>query len=242
MAGAPAALADEIRLFSGGAPQHALRTLTVEFEQATGHRVASTFALVTAIQQKMEAGEKADLLLLPVPLIAAVEKAVAMRPEGRGVLVQVGIGVIVREGAPRPDISTPEAVRKLLIDARAIAVPRPDTPSGAHLDRMIGQFGIADAVRPKLVIKAAIDGGGELVARGEADVGMYLVSEVQSIKGIAVAGLLPAPVQNYVRYGSAIPADNATPAAALAFLKFISDPAKATQWTAAGFELVGGNN
>jgi molybdate transport system substrate-binding protein len=236
------AFADDIRVFSGGAPQHALRAITAEFEKETGHRVVPTFALVTVIQKKLAAGEKADLVLLPVPLIAATEKSVAMHQEGRGVLARVGIGVIVGQGAARPDISTPEAVRKLLLDARSIAFPDPSTPSGAHLNSMIVQLGIADVVRARLIIKAAIDGGGELVARGEADVGMYLISEVQSIEGIAVAGSLPPPVQSYVVYGSAIPAYNATPAAALAFLKFVSDSSRSERWTAAGFELMAGRN
>jgi molybdate transport system substrate-binding protein len=235
------AFADDIRLFSGGAPQRVLRELTPEFERTTGHRLVPTFALVTVIQQKLVAGEKADLLLLlPMPLIAATEKSLAMRPEGRGVLARVGIGVIVRDGAPKPDISTSDAVRKLLLAARTIALSHPGTPVGGHLQRMMTQLGIADEVKPKIVIKAAIDGGGELVAKGEADVGMYLVSEVQSIKGVAVVGLLPPPVQSYVVYGSAIPVDSAARDAALAFLKFISDPARSMQWTAAGFELVSG--
>lgn len=236
------AFAEDIRVFSGGAPQHALRAITVEFEKGTGHRVMSTFALVTVIQQKLAAGEKADLVLLPVPLIAATEKSVAMHQEGRGVLARVGIGVIVRQGAALPDISTPEAVRKLLLDARSVAFPDPSTPSGAHLNSMIEKLGIADMVRPKLIVKAAIDGGGELVAKGDADVGMYLISEVQSIKAIAVAGLLPPPVQSYVVYGSAIPAYNATPAAALDFLKFVSDRSRSERWTAAGFELMAAEN
>ncbi len=242
LATAVPAFADDIRVFSGGAPQHALRTITAEFEKETGHRIVPTFALVTVIQQKLVAGEKADLVLLPVPLIAATEKSVAMHREGRVVLARVGIGVIVREGAVRPDISTPEAVRKLLLDARSIAFPEPSTPSGAHLNSMIGQLGIADVVQPKLIVKAAIAGGEEVVSKGEADVGMYLISEVQSIKGISVAGLLPSPVQSYVVYGSAIPAYNSTPAAALAFLKFVSDPSRSERWTAAGFELIAGKN
>jgi molybdate transport system substrate-binding protein len=200
------ASSDEIRLFSGGAPQQVLRLLTSEFEKELGHKANSTYALVTVIQQKLAPGEKADLVLLPLPLIAAVERTVAMRDQGRGTLARVGIGVIIREGAVQPDISSADAIRRLLSGAHAIAFPEPSTPSSAHLGRMIEQLGIADAVRPKIMIKAAIDGGGELVANGMADVGMYLPSEVQSIKGVVVAGLLPAPVQSYVVYASAIPA------------------------------------
>jgi len=112
----------------------------------------------------------------------------------------------------------------MLVSARAIAWPDPSTPSGGHLNRMIAELGIADQVKPKLISKSAIDGGAELVAKGDADVGLYLVSEVQTAKGIGLVGLLPPPLQSFVVYGAAIPSYNATPEAALAFIKFISDP------------------
>jgi molybdate transport system substrate-binding protein len=233
---APAGAAD-IRVYSGGAPALALRGMAPEFEAATGHKMQFTFALVTDIQQKLAAGEKADLILLPVPLIAATEKSLPLRTEGRAVIARVGIGVIVREGAPRPDISTPDATRKLLLDARSVALPDPIAPAGAHLERMVSQFGIANELRPKTIVKAAIHGGGELVAKGDAEVGMYLLSEVQSIKGIEVVGLLPAALQSFVVYGSAIPGYNDSPEPAAAFVKFATEPSKAVLWKAAGFEL-----
>jgi ABC-type molybdate transport system substrate-binding protein len=154
-----------------------------------------TFQLVTEIQRKLAAGEKADVILLPVPLIAATEKSLRLRTEGRIVLARVGIGVI--------------------------AWADPSTAVGGHLDRAIAQLGIAGEVRPKLIISAAIHGGAELVAKGEADFGLYLVSEVQTAKGITLVGLLPASFQSFIVYGAAVPADSAIPEAA------------------AGFELVG---
>ena len=232
------ATGDEIRVLSGGGPQVVLRTVIPEFEGAIGHRVHPTFALVTVIQQKLAGGEEADLILLPVPLIAATEKSLALRSEGRIVLARVGIAVIVRKGTTLPDISTPDAVRKMLLDARSIEFPPPNTPVGAHLARMIEQLGIADVVRPKLVIKAAIDGGAELVAKGEADVAMQLLSEVQLPKDITVVGLLPSALQSFVVYGTAIPAYNERPEPAIAFVKFLSEPSKKDFWKAAGFELM----
>ena len=230
--------ADEIRVLSGGGPQEAVRAVTPEFEKATGHQVRATFALVTVIQQKLAGGEKADLILLPVALIAASEKSLPLRSEGRAVLARVGIAVIVRKDAAPPDISTSDAVRKILLDARSIAFPPPNTPVGSHLARMIEQLGIADAVRPKLVIRAAIDGGAGLVADGKADLGMYLLSEIQSAKDIQAVGLLPSALQNFVVYGAAIPVYNEKPEAAVAFVKFLSNPNKKDFWKAAGFELI----
>jgi molybdate transport system substrate-binding protein len=138
--------AADLRVYSGGAPQEVLRLLAPEFERQSGHRVAFTFAVVTEIQRKLAGGESADVVLLPVPLLAATEKSVAMRPEGRAVLARVGIGVIVRQGEKRPDISSSEAVRKMLLEARTIALPEASVPSGRHLTRTFTELGIADAI------------------------------------------------------------------------------------------------
>jgi molybdate transport system substrate-binding protein len=234
--------ADDIRVLSGGGPQAALRAVIPEFEKATGHRVQPFFAHVSVIQQKLAAGENTDLIFLPIPLIAAAEKSVALRPEGRIAIARVGIAVIVRAGTRPPDISTPDAVRKLLLDTRSVEFPPPNGPVGAHLVRVIEQLGIAEVVRPKLTIKAAIEGGAQLVAEGKVDVAMQLLSEVQSAKDTTVVGLLPPGLQNFVVYGAAIPAYNEKPEAAVAFVKFLSAPDKKDFWKAAGFELLGASN
>jgi molybdate transport system substrate-binding protein len=233
---ATAANADEIRVLSGGGARGALRAVIPEFERATGHKVHSTFAHVSVVQQKLAAGEKADLIFLPVPLIARVE--MPLRSEGRLALARVGIAVIIRKGTTAPDISTPDAVRKMLVNAQSIEFPPANGPVGSHLARVIEKLGIAEAVKPKLVIKAAIDGGAQLVADGKADLAMQLLSEVQSADGITVVGMLPPDLQNFVVYGSAIPATNEKPEAALAFVKFLSEPNKKDVWKAAGFEMI----
>jgi molybdate transport system substrate-binding protein len=227
-----------IRVFCGAAPKEALRNLSPEFERATGARVEFTFELVSEIQRRLAAGERADAILLPVPLLAATEKTISLRAEGRIIVARVGIGIIVHQSAALPDISTVEAVRKLLLEARAIAWPDPRTPIGSHLNQAIAHLGIADALRPKLVVKAAIHGGAELVSRGEADLGLYLVSEVQLLKGTTVVGLLPPELQYFVVYGAAVPSFNENSEAALAFLEFISASRNSERWRTAGFELV----
>jgi len=234
--------ADEIRVLSGGGAQGALRAVIPEFERATGHQVRPIFAHVSVVLQKLAAGEKADLIFLPVPLIARVEKTLPLRSEGRVALARVGIAVIIRKGATAPDISTPDAVRKMLFNAQSIEFPPENGPVGGHLARMIEKLGVAEAVKPKLIIKAAIDGGAQLVADGKADLAMQLLSEVQSANGITVVGMLPPDLQNFVVYGSTIPASNDKPEAALAFVKFLSDPNKKDVWKAAGFELMGTAN
>jgi molybdate transport system substrate-binding protein len=234
-----ATLADELHVLSGGGAQGALQAVIPEFERATGHQVRPTFVHVNVVQQKLAAGEKTDLIFLPVPLIARVEKTLPLHSEGRVALARVGIAVIIRKGTTAPDISTPDAVRKMLVSAHTIEFPPENGPVGGHLARVIEKLGVAEAVKPKLIIKAAIDGGAQLVAEGKADLAMQLLSEVQSANGITVVGMLPPDLQNFVVYGSAIPASNDEPEAALAFVKFLSEPNKKDVWKSAGFELVG---
>ena len=231
------ATAAEIRVHSGGAPEAALRALAPQFEKTSGHRVTFTFAIVNAIQKRLASGEKTDLIFLPVPLIAETEKSVPLRKEGRGILARVGLAVVVRDGATRPDISSADAVRKLLTSAKTIALSEASTPGGGYVLRMLDRLGIAAETKSRLIHRAAIKGGGELVAKGEAEVGLYLRSEMQTVKGVTLVGLLPPELLFNVVYGTAIPADNPAPELALSFIKFITAPEQAGQWQQAGFEL-----
>ena len=131
----------ELRVYSGGAPQETLKLLAPEFEKTTGHRLAFTFAVVGAIRQRLEAGEKADVVLLPVPLIDALEQAGKIRPGSRSLLARVGIAVVVRTGAAKPDVSTPEALRATLQQARSITHADPQaTPGGRQAPAGPGLF------------------------------------------------------------------------------------------------------
>jgi molybdate transport system substrate-binding protein len=200
----------ELRVYSGGAPQETLKLLAPEFEKITGHRLAFTFAVVGAIRQRLEAGEKADVVLLPVPLIDALEQAGKIRPDSRSLLARVGIAVVVRTGAAKPDVSTPEALRATL----------QQTP------------------QRRIAPKSAISGGAELIANGEVDIGLYLLSEVLTVKGVEVAGMLPPGLQNYIVYAGAVLADSPAPEAAAEFIRFVADPSRVPQWKTTGFESV----
>jgi len=227
-----------MRVVSGAAPKDALLRLASDFEHTNGYQPTFTFQLVSDILQKLAAGEKADLILLPVPLIAAIEKSIPMRTEGRKVFARVGIGVIVRQGVAPPDISSEAAVRRALLEARAIVLDNPSTPNGQYLARMLKQLGVADQVEPKVFAKAPIEGGAELVAKGEADLGLFLASEVRNVAGTTMVGPLPSTLNNFAVFGSAIPSYNVNPEHALAFVTFISEPASKTHWAAGGFELL----
>lgn len=231
------ASAAEIRVVSGGAPREALAILTPEFEKQTGHTVKYKFTVPTV--QALDAGETTDMVLMPLPVIDAYVKAGKMRAEGRATMGQVGVSVIVRQGAARPDISTPESFRKTLLDARSVVHSPAATPSGAQMAKVIEQLGIADAMQKKTVHRAVLDGGVDLVANGEAEIGLYPTSAVAHVKGITLVGSLPSALQRGTVYAAAVSAENASPEHALAFIKFMADPANRKHWKEAGFDPPG---
>ena len=235
--------AADLRVYSGGAPQDTLKLLAPEFERTAGIRAAFTFAVVGDIQQRLQAGERADVVLLPVPLIDALDKAGKVRPGSRGLLARVGIAVVIREGAPKPDISTADALRATLTQARAITHADPQaTPGGRHIAALLAQWGITETPQRRISPKSAISGGADLIASGEVNIGLYLLSEVLTAKGVTVAGMLPADLQSYIVYAGAILADSPSPDAAAAFLTFVADPSRQEQWKATGFESIAKGN
>ena len=226
----------EIAVYSGGAPKEALVVLTPEFEQRTGHTVKYTYIVISEMQKKLAAGETPDMVLMPVPALDALIKAGTLRAP-RTVLGGVSIGVIVREGAPLPDISTPEKFRDALLNARSVVHANPSaTPSGAHLAKVIDQLGIADAMQGKRTLSNALDGGVDLIVKGEAEIGIYPVSEVIAAKGIVLVGLLPPALQSLIVYGAAVLTASAVPNPAQALIAFLADPAHRHVWKDAGFD------
>ena len=149
----------------------------------------------------------------------------------RGNLGSVGIALVVREGAPKPDISTPEKLRKVLLDARKIVHSRPgDTPSGKFLIEVFQDLGVTEEMKPKVVYHNVVDGGTELIIRGDVDFGLYPASAMIPIKGVAVAGLLPREVQRVTVFSAGIMMDNPSPEPAMAFIRFLIDPAHQEPW------------
>jgi molybdate transport system substrate-binding protein len=229
--------AAEIHVMSGGAPQEAFAVLTPKFEQQSGNKVKFTYAVITALREKLAAGEKADVLVLPVPVLDGLAKDGKVRADARATFGIVGISVVVKEGAPKPDISTKEKFKEAMLAARSVVHATPGkTPSGTHMGKVMEQLGIADAMAKKIIHKPALDGGVQLVAGGQADIGIYPASEVASVKGLTIVGPLPAGIDFEIVYGAAASADAAAPDAAAAFVKFMAAPENRAAWKDAGFD------
>ena len=234
---ATSCFAGDIRVFSGGAPREALSALTPEFEMLTGHKVQFTFLVVSEIRQRLAAGEKPDMVIVPAPALESLITAGTLRPELRPVLGSVGIVMGVRQGAASPDISTPDKLKAVLLGARSVVHSNPkDTPSGAQMARVFEQLGIVEAMQAKTIHRNFLDGGAELIIKGEADFGFYPHSAMMSVKGVVVAGMMPKALDRLTVYTAAVMSANASPEPAQAFIKFLSDPANHKYWKQAGFE------
>jgi len=235
------ASAAEIHVMSGGAPKEVFALLTPKFEQATGNTVKFSYAVITAIREKLAAGETADVLVLPVPVLDALAKDGKVRGDARGTFGTVGISVVVKEGAPKPDISTKQKFKAAMLAAKSVVHATPgQTPSGNHMAKVIEQLGIGDAMAEKVIHKPALAGGVQLVVSGEAEMGIYPASEVAGVKGISIVGPLPAGIDLTIVYGGAAMSGGAAPDAAAAFVKFMAAPENRSVWKEAGFDPPGG--
>jgi molybdate transport system substrate-binding protein len=226
----------EIHVMSGGAPKEVFALLTPRFEEQTGNEVRFTYAVITALQAKLAAGEKADVLVLPVPVLDGLARDGKVRADGRAAFGTVGLSVVVKEGARRPDISSTEKFRDAVLAARSVVHATPgQTPSGTHMGKVIEQLGIAETIAKKVIHKPALDGGVQLVAAGEADIGIYPASEVAGIDGLTVVGSLPPGLDLEIVYGAGVSADSAAPDAAAVFVRFMAAAENRSVWKTAGF-------
>jgi molybdate transport system substrate-binding protein len=229
----------KLTVFCARSMHKVVERLSADFARATGHAPDITFGTVGALQQKIDAGETADVLVLSEAGIAKLEKAGALVAGSRREVARTSIGVTVREGAPAADISTPDAFKAALIAARAVAFSDAAVggSAGVHLAKLFAEMGLAEAIRAKGMPQ---QNGGEVarrVAEGSADIGMTLIAEIVPIPGARVIGPLPAPLGNDAVYSAAVSANSDAVDAARAFIAALTQPDTRTLWRAAGFEL-----
>jgi molybdate transport system substrate-binding protein len=240
--GTKPSIAADVRVFTSGAPAEVEKVLATKYAEMTGNRISFTVGTLSAIQAKLSGVKKPDIVVLPVPAMEALEKMGTLRPGSRIDLARVGIGVVVREGAPLRDISTVDALRKLLLDARSIAHPDPlgGGLAGVQIARMFAQLGISDAIKPKVTLMYAIAGGVAAVAKGDAEIGLFNISEILPVKGVTLVGPLPPELQTYITFSGALHVGSASPEPALTFLRSLSDSNARDAWKMGGFEPLGG--
>jgi len=231
--------AAEIDAFISTAIKAVTDELLPPFARAHGHSIRASYGPSGALIPRFVSGEPVDVLLTDSAAIDALigQGRIA---GGRIDLARVGIGVAVRKGAPRPDVSSPEALRRALLAARSVAHADPAGGSitAAHIRGVFERLGIAAQVTPKVRLAAGGPNGrvSALVASGEAEIGLQQASELLSNPEVDVIGMLPAELQQITVYSAAVAARARAPAAARALIAALTAPSAAPIWQAKGLD------
>src|SRR3974390_212845 len=188
--------ATEIKVLTAGAFKQVLLAMVPQFERQSGHKVIVDNDTVGALSKRIEAGEAFDLAVLTPGAVENLSKSGKLVPGGGRNAARVGIGLVVKEGAPKPDIGSVDAFKKALLAASSIAYidPAAGGSSGIYVAGLLEGLGIAAEMKGK---SRLISGGAvaEHVARGEAELGIHQISEILPVKGITLVGPLPAEIQ-----------------------------------------------
>jgi len=234
-----AAQATEVKVLSGGVMRQVMEDLGPKFEHATGHKLAIFFALAGAIVKRVQGGETADVVIIPQPGIDRLVKDGKAVAGNVTIVARSGIGVAVRKGAPKPDISSPEAFKRALLAAKSITYGTPGgSTSGAHVAKVFDRLGIANEMKLKTVFATSGGAPGVLVANGEAEIAVQLFTVLISVAGIDLVGPLPDDLQDTTVVSAAIMADARDAEASKALVNFLRTPEAATVMKANGLEPV----
>ena len=233
-AAGPAGAAD-VRVLSVGAVQSAVKSLAAEFGKESGHQVILTISSPAVATQKLKDGEVFDAVIVSEPAMDRLDQQGVVNPESRVRLARTGMGVAVRQGAPVPDLSTPEAFAQALTAAKSIVYGDPTLPnqSGEKAEKILKAAGLFDALKPKLKVMPGQAASQELIAKGEVELGLYNVSEIPEGKGLALAGAVPAPLQIDTTYEGGLMTDGPVPQAAREFIRYLASPDARAKWIAA---------
>lgn len=240
-AGAPRGAAGaEIKVLSAGAFKQVLLALVPDFERTSGHKVTVENDTVGALTKRIEGGEAFDLAVLTPKAVDDLAKEGKLVPGSRANLARVGVGVVVKDGTPKPDIGSVGSFKQALLAAKSVAYidPAAGGSSGIYVAGLLDKLGIAGEVKPKAKL---IPGGAvaEHVAKGEAELGIHQISEILPVKGVTLVGPLPAEIQNYTVYAAGIGAHAKEGDAAKALIKALSGPAAAEVLKSKGMEPAG---
>ena len=238
---AGSASAAEVRGMISGGLTPAYKELVPEFERLTGNKVLTAYGpsmgtTVNAIPIRLERGEPADVLIMVGYALGDLVKQGKVVADSRVDLVKSPIGIAVKSGAPKPDISSADAVKRALLATKTIAYS--DSASGVYVStEMFEKLGIADAMKDK-ARKIPATPVGEIVARGDAEIGFQQVSELLPVQGIDIVGQLPSELQKVTVFSAGIASVSKEPDAGKALIKFLASPTASAVIIKSGMEPI----
>jgi molybdate transport system substrate-binding protein len=241
--------AAEIRFLCAAAIESWMIEVIPQFEKSSGHTVNPTFLIINDIAERVRNGESADLAVVSPALWQTLQAERRLDPNVRIAIAKVGYGVFVKKGAARPDISSVEALKHTLLNARSIGFALADStgaprgPTGAYQVRLFDQLGISGEIKQKIVRPGFARPGQvvsapmfELVASGEAEIGVAMISEILQAPGVDFVGLVPAEVADYIVFTTGIPTIAREPAVAKVLISFLTLPSSASVLKSKGLE------
>jgi molybdate transport system substrate-binding protein len=230
-----AAQSAELKVLSGNGSKAAVRELCSQFEKATGNKIDLQFGVNPEVKSKIEAGARFDVVVGNPPIIdALIKDGTVVGP--RVDFGHAGLGVAVKSGAPKPDISSVEAFKRALLASKAVAFPGKGA-SGIYFVSLLDRMGIKADMQDKLKPMAAED-TVEVVARGEADMVVVVSTRISDVPGVDRVGPIPAELQTTIGFAAGLSASTKEPDAAKALIRFLSAPAAAPTLRAKGVDPV----
>ncbi len=232
------ASAAEIKVLHTTAVKPPMDELLAGFEKSSGHKVIAAFGTAGAMVARIQKGEAVDVAIVTGPQIEDLQKQGRIVAGSRVDLAKVGIGVYVRKGAPKPDISSVEAFKRALLAANSIAYidPASGGASGIYVAGLLERLGLAAELRSKIRALPVVSAVFDAVAKGEAEIGLGQLSEIVADPRVELVALLPAEIQNFTLFAAGIVASSKEQEAGKALIRFISSPAAQVIWKAKGFE------
>jgi molybdate transport system substrate-binding protein len=216
----PMAHAAELKVLAGGSTTGWLNELAPKFEHASGNKLSIHFDSTPNLIKATSA--PFDLGVMPVDVFKNAEAKARFAPGPTTDIARVGYGVIVRAGAPKPDVRTPDALKKALLDAKSITY-LPASAAGAYVTSVFERLGIADAMKAKTVAQASPGDIAKAVAKGDAELGLFLINVLMA-EGVELAGPFPGDLQSDLVFTAAVAADTKEADAARAFIAFLQTP------------------
>ncbi|MGM4923700.1 substrate-binding domain-containing protein [Tardiphaga sp. 804_B3_N1_9] len=239
VASTPSAFASEVHVMISGGFTAAYKELVPQFEKATGNTVVTAYGpsmgeTPQAIPMRLARGEPADVLIMVGYALGDLVSKGKVIADSRVDLADSPIGVAVKEGAPQPDLSSADTLKVALLKTRTVAYS--DSASGVYVSKeMFEKLGIADAMKDK-ARKIPATPVGEIVARGEAEIGFQQISELKPVKGIEIVGPLPAELQKITVFSAGLASNAPQPDAGKALIAFLSSQQAAPVIVASGLE------
>lgn len=224
--------AAELKVLAGGSLTSVLNELGPQFERASGHKLVIHFDSTPNLIKQATSGDPFDLGVVPADVFRDAAARARFAPGPTIDIAHVGYGVVVGAGTAKPDVGTPDAFRKTLLDAKSITF-LPASAAGAYILKVFERLGIAEAMTAKTIVQTAPAEIPQAVARGDAELGLFVVN-VLTAPGVELAGPFPAELQQELVFAAGVAFDTKEAAAAKAFVDYLTTPAAAAVIRARG--------